>query len=270
MTAAVATECDQVSEATWRRSRKRRASPLARLLGAKDTCDRCERPMVEHRERGHEWICIGCVELEREATDVCDRCERPMLEHRERGRERICIVCVELESAQRPQPIAPPEAAGCAAALRALLNELKYVSTTRAEARSAEQLTALVDTALGVAWWLTPPNLRVPGAARIDEPSVIRLLAAYEHTWGVRTAVHSLVGAFEQWRMMQLRAAQYAELAEVDRRYAALTNREAVVQEVRPPVRLESEQQNAAAAGAIVRRGTTQSLNLQRFERRAG
>jgi hypothetical protein len=226
--------------------------------------------MVDYRERGYERICISCVELEREATDVCDRCERPMLEHRERGRERICIVCVELESEQRPQPIAPPEAAGCAAALRAILGELKHVTATGVEARSAEQLTALIDTALGVAWWLTPPNLRVPGAARIDEASVLRLLAAYEHAWGVRTAVRSLVGAFEQWRMMQLRAAQYAELAEVDRRYAALTNREAVVQEVRPPARLESEQQNAAAAGAIVGRDATRSLDLQRFERRAG
>jgi hypothetical protein len=217
--------------------------------------------MLEFRTRGRERICILCVELEREAVDTCDRCERPMLEYRERGLEHICILCVERESEQRPRPIAAPEVAGCTAALRALLNELKYIATTGAEARAAEQLTALVDTALGVAWWLTPPNLRVPGACRIDEASVVRLLAAYENAWGVRTAVHSLVGAFEQWRKLQLRAAQYAELAEVDRRYAALTLRESTVRETaRPPLK------NVSARIAVRSGNTKPSLDLRQFE----
>lgn len=269
MTAAVATECNLVSEATWRRVQKRRAAPIARWFGTKDVCDRCDRPMVDHRERGCERICILCVELEREATDVCDRCERRMLEHRERGRERICIVCVELESEQRPQPIAPPEAAGCTAALRALLHELKHAAMLHGE--DCSRVTALIDAALGVAWWLTPPNLRLPGSARIDEASVVRLLAEYDRAWGLRATVSSLVSAFEQWRTMQLRAAQYAELAEVDRRYAALTQREAVVQEVRPLVRPKAEQQNATTSSAVAGRSTTRSFDLQRFAtRRAG
>ena len=269
MNAGTTTECNLVT-ASLKRGRKRRTSSLTRWFGATDTCDRCDRPMVDHRERGCERICILCVELEREATDVCDRCDRPMLEHRERGRERICIVCVELEGEQRPLPIAPPEAAGCTAALRALLIELKQIMLTQAEERAAERLAALIDTALGVTWWLTPPNLRLPGADRIDEASVIRLLAAYEHAWGMRTAARSLVGAFAQWRMMQLRAAQYADLREVDQRYAALTQRESMVREMPHSAQQQTERTKTCEASAIYGR-KPRSLDLQRFEeRRAG
>jgi hypothetical protein len=265
MTVSSATESIQASHAASRRRRKGQArASLARWFGAKDTCDRCARSMVDHRQRGCERICIVCVELEREATDLCDRCDRPMLEFRERGRQRICIQCVELEVEERPKPLAPPEVAGCTAALRALLVESRHLATAHTEYWKVEHLTAAIDTALVLVWWLTPPNIRLPGHDRIDEASITRLLTAYEETRGLRATATSLVGAFRQWRLMQLRAAQYAELAEVDRRYAALTQRESVVRATPP-----AEQQATAAADKG--RGSPRSLDLQRFEtRRAG
>ncbi|HTU57959.1 MAG TPA: hypothetical protein VMF89_05990 [Polyangiales bacterium] len=161
--------------------------------------------------------------------------------------------------------MASPEIAGCTGALRALLIEVRQLVSPKAERVRAEHVAAAIDTALGLAWWLTPPNMRLPGDDRIDEASIIRLLAAYEDSWGLCANATSLVGAFAQWPLMQLRAAQYAALAEVDRRYAAFTQRESVVRATKP-----GEQQQATAASNIGC-GCPRSLDLQQFgTRRAG
>ncbi len=154
--------------------------------------------------------------------NTCDRCERPMLDFRERDGERYCILCVAEQRAAQFTPIASPELAGCAAVLRALLLELENLSVAHCAAHDREHIQHLVGMCLDIVWWITPPNLRIPNALVIDEARVRAQLAAYEGRWGRTTGVRRFTGTFALWRTMQLRAARYADLAEVDRRHAAL------------------------------------------------
>lgn len=177
---------------------------------------------------GRRWTrrLWAAVERMLGAGNTCDRCQRAMLDYRERDRERVCILCVAEERACQVAPPAPPELAGCAAVLRALLLELDAAAAHPATAPERRRVSETVDLALNIAWWMTPPNLRIPSQHNIDELVLLQQLAAFENRWALATGTRSLWATYQCWRGMQLKAAQYAELADVDRRYAALRQAE--------------------------------------------
>lgn len=170
------------------------------------------------------------------STSTCDRCSRPMLDFCERGKECICIACVAAEAEARSTPIASAELAGCAAALQELLREVRHIALDRSTSEP-DRIDALVQTASGLVWWMTPPNLRSPNRLTVDKDAVIHLLARYEAKWGRATGTRTFAATFQFWMQLQFRALQTAALADVDRRYCALTGRESVMRDVTHPAR---------------------------------
>lgn len=148
---------------------------------------------------------------------TCDRCESRMLDFRARGTERICIACVDAECAALSRPTTCAELVGCAAAMRAILAELHCVATAGPGPRDADQIGALVETAQALAWWMTPPSLREPGALSINKNAVIHLLARYEATWGRVIGKVSIAGTFQFWMLRQATAQQQSKHADNDR-----------------------------------------------------
>ena len=151
---------------------------------------------------------------------VCDRCARAMTDFMPVAGERVCIRCV----ASARLPLAQPELAGAAAVLRTLLLEadLEWRAQRDRPFVDERRLEAILAAADVVLWWITPSNLRRPDATALDERTTLQALAAFDRVWALRSARHRcLCNIFAAWRGSQAKAQRYAELAEVDRRYAA-------------------------------------------------
>lgn len=148
---------------------------------------------------------------------TCDRCGSAMLDFSERCRERICVGCLEAENAALSRPTTSAELVGCAAAMRALLQELHCAATAGTGPRNTAQISSLVETSLTLAWWMTPANLRDASAQRVNKSAVIHLLAAYEATWGRMIGKLSIAGTFQFWMQRQTKALQQSEHAAIFR-----------------------------------------------------
>lgn len=151
---------------------------------------------------------------------ACDRCSQPMVDFIPVDAERVCIHCV----ASARLPLAQPELAGAAAVLRTLLIEadLEWRAQRDRPFVDERRLEAILAAAEVVLWWITPPNLRRPDAVALNERTTLQALAAFDRLWSLRSTRHRSLGdIFMAWRGSQAKAQRYAELAEVDRRYAA-------------------------------------------------
>lgn len=174
------------------------------------------RPRPKSLPWWRTWFRTRPVEL------MCDHCGRAMIDFMPLRAERICIRCV----AEMRTPLATPEIAGAAAVLRTLFLEAELewqAQSVRPFRDDKRRIDAILATAELVLWWLTPPNLRRPDTTALGEHSVLEVVANFDRTWKLRsTTQRSLMGVFAAWRDRQLKAQRHAELAAVDKRYAAL------------------------------------------------
>jgi hypothetical protein len=165
-------------------------------------------------------VWAACERLSLSAT--CDRCGGPMLECRLRGDRRLCIQCVSDEVPVDWRLHCRPQDAGGAAVLRALLREMEF--SLSGALRPGEQLRAqaLLDTAEIVVWWMTPPNLRIPRFAKLDDAALKAHISRFDEVWGLRASDVSLATVYRGWSASQNKAQQYAALSRLDRAYAEL------------------------------------------------
>jgi len=158
-------------------------------------------------------------------TATCDGCGGSMLEHASIGRQRLCIRCVRVRGA----PVAAAEFAGAAAVVRTLLREAQLDWRQR-QSHPFDDLRrneAILDTVQGVLWWMTPPNVRTPNVAELDEAVVVELLQRFDRMWALRSSPDTLTVVYTRWRQWQAKAVRHAELDEIDRRYAAAVRADA-------------------------------------------
>jgi hypothetical protein len=145
-----------------------------------------------------------------------------MLECRVRGDKRLCIQCVSDETRVDWRLHCLPQDAGAAAVLRAVLRELECCLS--GALRPGEQLRAqaLLATAEIVTWWMTPPNLRIPRYAKLDEDALRAHLVRFDETWGVRASEDPLMKVYASWASDQRKSREVAALSRLDRAYAEL------------------------------------------------
>lgn len=191
----------------------------SRLSRAAAALLRRGRPRVHPALRAVRRIWAACEKLLREDVS-CGRCGSAMLEWCIRGQARVCITCV----ANEPAPLAAPELAGVAAVLRTLLLEAHLDWNWHRDHlfQDERRLEAVLDTAESVLWWMTPPNLRVPNPAALEQTPIGEVLGRFDRIWTCKTTAMTLTAIYEGQRASQARAQRRAELDAIDCKYAEL------------------------------------------------